>query len=149
MFDSHQAAQGAALLALNSLSGHRVCRSDETYNSMRVTTMKYGLIGAAVVAALALGAGTASAQHGRSHGHSHGHHHGYSGPGYGGFYTPPVVSYAPRVVIGGGYASPGLGFGGGLYSPAPSYGFGGYSTPSFGHGHHHHHYHGQGHGRRW
>lgn len=146
MSDPHRAAQGAVLQALNSLSRHRVCLSGETYHSMRVTTMKYGLISAVVVAALALGAGTASAQHGRSHGHHHGH--SYSAPGYGGVYSPPVVSYAPRVVIGGGYSSPGLGFGGGLYPPAPRYGFGGFAPQAFGHGHGHHHY-GHGHGRRW
>lgn len=144
MSDSQGAAQDVGPPALKSLSGHHVRRSDENYHSMRVTTMKYGLIGAAVVAALALGAGTASAQHGHSHGH------GYSTPGYGGFYAPPAVSYAPRVVIGGGYSSPGFGFGGGIYAPAPRYGFGGFAPPATGHGHsHHHHHHGHGHGRRW
>lgn len=89
-------------------------------------------------AAVALGAGTASAQYPALVPHR-GHYHvvpSYSPPVYGGFgfgYSSPGFStYTP-----GFYGSPGLGYG---RSYSPGFGYGGYGSGwgSHHHGHHHH-----------
>lgn len=113
--------------------------------------MKFGLIAAAAVAALAVGSATASAQYLVPH---RGHYHvtpSYSPPlAYGGGYGYSGHNSGTY----GGYASPGYGG----YSSYPSRGYGGYSTfPSHGYGgnygsgswggHHHHQHHHHGHHR--
>lgn len=73
--------------------------------------MKLASFALAAVAALALSAGTASAQH-PSHSHrpavvTPGHPHGpVVSPGYGGVYLPTVPSYSPGYTpgYGGGFA---------------------------------------------
>lgn len=101
--------------------------------------MKLFLITAAAVGALALSAGTASAQHG--------HHPGYytapvyPPPVYGGYYNPGVYA-PPAIVIGGGFSHGG--FGQGYGGHGGGYGYGGHNYGGgFGHG-----YGGYGH-HRW
>lgn len=102
--------------------------------------MKLMLLTAASVAALAIGAGTASAQPQVLVPHRN-HYHAvpaYSPPVYGGF---GYQSYSP----GGFYASPGYSSFGGYSSGygrgfgSPGFGYGGNYGGSWG-GHHHHHH---------
>ena len=94
---------------------------------------------AASVAAVALGAGTASAQYPTLVPHR-GHAHvvpSYAPPVYGGFslgYSSPGFStFTP-----GYYAAPGFGYG---RSYAPGFGYGGYGSGWGGHSHGHHQHH--------
>lgn len=87
----------------------------------------------AVLGLLAVGSGSAFANHGWGGGHYHGGGYGYGGyrggPGYA--YRPPVV-VAPRPVIVAPpvYAAPGIGVGGCNTGYGPGYGAGyGYGSP--------------------
>lgn len=99
--------------------------------------MKFALLTAATVAALTIGAGTASAQSRVLV--PHGNHY-HTVPVY-----PPVYNgYGYRTYSSGGfYTSPGFSFGfsSGFGSPSFGYGYSGGSWGGYHYGHHHNHYH--------
>lgn len=112
--------------------------------------MKLTLLAAASVAAIAIGAGTASAQYVVPH---RNHYHvvpTYQPPIYSGYSYPTYSypSYTPNVITNynsfGGYSS-GFPYGSGFGSPG--FGFGGYHGRSWGGHHHGHHHHGHHHHR--
>ncbi len=70
--------------------------------------MRLFAFGLSAVVAIALSAGTASAQHA-----GHSHRPAVVSPGYGGGYLPAAPRYTP------GFASPGVGLGGSFYTPLP------------------------------